>query len=71
MRFDCGPTGLERIAAKEKWHRFFVVWPRRMGQTHDCRWLEWAERKGEFYCGMGGAWWSYEYRPLPCSRPAP
>ena len=63
MRFDCGPTWAERRAAKEQWHRFFAVFPRRLG-SHDCRWMEWIERKGEVHCGLHGVWWTYEYRAV-------
>lgn len=61
MRFDCGMTAAEHSAAKEKWHRFFAVWPRRVG-PHDCRWMEWIERKGTLCYGGYDMWWRWEYR---------
>ena len=65
MRFNCGPTVSEEIAATEEWHRFFVVWPRRMGTTRECRWLEWVERKGKFETDMISiGYWVWEFRPL-------
>lgn len=64
MRFDCGPTWQEREAAKKAWHRWFAWHPVRIGDSHDCRWLETVERKGELHsCGsFGGDWWTWEYR---------
>lgn len=65
MRIDCGPTWGERRAAKEQWHLWWAWHPVRVG-PHDCRWLEWIDRKGTFYAGgMGDAWWEYEYRARP------
>ena len=62
MKFNCGKTWEEKKAAKEKWHTWFAWYPVRIG-SHDCRWLEAIERKGEYKllsdieCG-----WVYEYR---------
>lgn len=63
MRWDCGPSPAERFAALLEWHPFFALWPRRVG-SHDCRWLEWIERKGTFDAEMAqfGMAWDWEYR---------
>lgn len=55
MKFDCGPTkqhkDAQAVARKEvtarrlrNWHRVFAVIPIKLG-PHDCRWLEWVERR--------------------------
>ena len=62
MKVNCGKTWEEKRAAKEKWHKWFAWYPVRIG-SHDCRWWETIERKGEYKllsdieCG-----WIYEYR---------
>ena len=73
MKFNCGPTEDEKRAlrkaqyvANQKWHRVFTWWPRRVG-SHDCRWLEYVERRGverESYCewGMPYTYLAWEYR---------
>ncbi len=45
MKFDCGMTYGEKVAAKHKWHKWFAWYPVRLGTSHDCRWLETIERK--------------------------
>lgn len=66
MKLDCGPTAEEKLEAKEfrlkNWHKFFALIPRRIGESHECRWLEFIERKGQYVCGYGGCWWEWEYR---------
>lgn len=55
MRFNCGRTWEQRLAAKKKaafaqkeldevWHPVFAWLPVRIG-ANDCRWLETVERK--------------------------
>ena len=61
MRLNCGPTWEERIAAKEKWHRWFAWYPVRVG-SGDCRWLETVERIGKFHIWPGDCHWTWEYR---------
>jgi len=67
MKFNCGDSPLEKskkLRLKlENWHSFFALLPRRVGPG-DCRWLETIERKGEFYCYCGDAWWEWQYRPV-------
>jgi hypothetical protein len=68
MKFNCGPTKEERKEERKArlsdWHRFFCIWPRRVGYR-DCRWLEWIERKrGEYP-------WIWEYRARSCDRDEP
>jgi hypothetical protein len=58
MKFDCGPAYEKKV-----WHKWFAWHPVRLG-SHDCRWLETLERKGEFHCGFGATYWIFEYRPL-------
>ena len=36
------------------WHPWFAWRPVRL-QDHDCRWLEWVERRKEFYDGIYNA----------------
>jgi len=64
MKFDCGPTSAEKVAAKERWHQWFAWHPIRLG-SHDCRWREVVERKGTFSYNSGGGCWVWEYRDLP------
>lgn len=56
MKWDCGPDLDERYRRLEQWHRWFAWRPVRVA-SHDCRWLEWIERKGTFYFE-----WRWEYR---------
>lgn len=53
MRFNCGPTYEEKLAAKEKWRIWFAWYPVRIG-SGDCRWLEHVKRKRTS--------WGWEYR---------
>lgn len=41
-------------AHKAVWHRWFAWYPVRL-TDHDCRWMEWVERRQEFYSG-GTIW---------------
>lgn len=67
MKLNCGPTPEEKQNAwwayRKNWHKFFTLWPRRITGTHQCVWLEFVERKGEYNCGYGG-YWEWEYREL-------
>jgi hypothetical protein len=56
MKFECGPTAAERIAAEQEWHPSFAWFPIRVG-SHDCRWLERIERRAHY--SWGGRWWEY------------
>ena len=60
MKFNCGLTWQEKMAATEKWHKFFLWWPKNFG-SRNCRWLETVWRKGEFRCVLGRGWWHWEY----------
>lgn len=44
MKLSCGPTYKIWRAKREEWHRFFALWPRRVGDF-ECRWLEFIEKK--------------------------
>ncbi len=62
MKFDCGQTRQERVDHLSKWHSWFAWHPIRVG-SHDCRWLEWVERKGVFHPStfMDNRWiWEYK-----------
>ena len=67
MKFDCGEEWVEKKKRLETWHRFFCLWPRKLG-PHDCRWLEWVERKGTCSYGLGGGCWSWEYRAIDANK---
>lgn len=68
MKLNCGPNREERYYARQayltNWHKFFALWPRRIGDTHQCVWLEYVERKGTYNCGYGGGYWEWEYREI-------
>ena len=70
MKFDCDSRRLRREAkeqarkaAKLEWHPFFAVLPVKIG-PHDCRCLEWVERRYvPFYVRPGVQWGdTVEYR---------
>jgi len=63
MKLNCGPSWLERHRAKKEWHRFFPLWPRRVGPG-DCRWLEYIERKGRYFDNFYFDGWEWEYREV-------
>jgi len=78
VKLDYGPTAVEKLKAKldaerQKrdalvvWHRFFAWTPIRVG-SHDCRWLEWIERKGTWYepnwTNRYEGFMGWSYRPL-------
>lgn len=58
MKFDCGLTAKERLAAREHWHRWFAWYPVRIG-SRDCRWLETVERQ------KTRPHYLWEYREMP------
>lgn len=67
MKFNCGPTRLEKRRARHKyltsWHPFFAIWPRRVGKD-DCRMLEIIYRIGRYetsYTSDDTPWWTWEY----------
>lgn len=63
MKIDCGPTWEEKLNCLQEWHKWFAWRPVRVG-SHDCRWLEYIERKGELISGWGDHFWNWEYRAL-------
>jgi hypothetical protein len=63
MKFDCGETWPEAKARKEKWHRFFCLFPRKIAD-HDCRWLEYVERRGVWCESWADASWDWRYRAI-------
>lgn len=54
MKFDCGPTWKVHLGYLENWHRKFAWVPVQVG-SHDCRWLEYVERRGEVFPRCHGA----------------
>jgi hypothetical protein len=54
MRFDCGETAFEKKVRLSLWHKWFAWYPVKLS-AHDCRWLEWVERRviNEFSYGHG------------------
>jgi hypothetical protein len=63
MKFDCGKTREEKRDKLTNWHKWYAWYPVRIG-SHNCRWLEYVERKLTYVeCG-----WDYytnrEYRTL-------
>lgn len=63
MKFDCGETWSEKKERLGKWHRHFAWWPVSI-TSHDCRWLEFVERKGELFCFYDDCGWAWEYRAI-------
>lgn len=65
MKFDCGPTWVDRHIAKHrylsKWHLIFAFRPRRVDDG-SCVWLEYVWRKGTYECDYGGCSWRWEYK---------
>ena len=61
MRFDCGPTRHELCVARENWHRWWAWHPVRLGDTHECVWLGWVQRRGEITYATQPDW-EHEYR---------
>lgn len=60
MKWDCGETLGEKIAREKEWHLWFAWYPVRVG-PHDCRWLEYVERRSV-------GWWDgiyWEVRAAP------
>lgn len=63
MKFDCGETFAEKRARLGQWHRFYAIFPRRIG-PHDCRMFEILERRGTHSSDESGSWWYWEYRAI-------
>jgi hypothetical protein len=61
MQFDCGRTWTEKRANLAKWHRKFAWLPIRVA-PHDCRWLEYVERRMTWHSVISGCFWDKEYR---------
>lgn len=64
MKFDCGETFAEKKRRLKQWHRWFAWRPVKVND-HDCRWLEWVERRGDYYPGYADNDWEWEHRPAP------
>ncbi len=59
MQFDCGEDWEAKKKRLTNWHSWYALFPTRVG-NHDCRWMEWIERKGK-YSNYGGDWfWEYQ-----------
>lgn len=72
MIWKNGLTWAGEKAAKGKWHRWFAWHPVVVGFTEDDHcikaWLQYIERKGEWYSSWGDCGWCWEYRTI-CWRP--
>lgn len=65
MKFDCGETAQARQARIQKWHPFFVLFPRTVKEENGrkiCAWMETIERRG-YWIGYPLFVWEWEYRP--------
>lgn len=62
MRFSCGASLDAKIKRRAEWHRWFAWHPVRVGD-HDCRWLEWVERRSSASVDYDGVYWTHKYRP--------
>lgn len=72
MMFSCGITKEERKrlfavdrAQRAKWHKHFALWPVTVaGESgkKTCVWLEWVERRSDWYVGFEESWYINEYR---------
>jgi hypothetical protein len=60
MKWDCGETWGEKKARLGKWHLWFAWRPVRVAD-HDCRWLEYIWRRGDYRCCFYEGWWDWEY----------
>lgn len=61
MKWDCGETRAERYERLSEWHRWFAWYPVRVG-SHDCRWLEYVERRASLDWAARVIYW--HHRPL-------
>jgi hypothetical protein len=64
MKFNCSrPIDLymARVDRLLEWHPWFAWRPVRV-DSGDCRWLEWVERRGNFWAACGESWWTWKYR---------
>lgn len=69
MKLNCGPTryirNLRRRAYLSDWHKFFVLWPRRITDTEQCVWFEFIERRGSYHpINRHGGYWNWKYRVI-------
>jgi hypothetical protein len=58
MRFDC-----DKHLYKQEWHRWFAWYPVKV-KTHDCRWLEYIDRKVTYRLCYDGWDKNTEYRAI-------
>lgn len=63
MKIDCGPTWAEKYDMQKQWHRWFAWRPIRIG-SHDCRWLEYIERKRVSSRIIDYPLFTWEYRAI-------
>ena len=66
MQFNCGESPQERYKRLIGWHPWFAWWPVCVG-NHDCRWIEWVERRAERFSRYDGAP-IFEYRAVPADE---
>ncbi len=58
MKIDCGETYAEWDTRTRQWHPFFAILPRQVG-SHDCRFLEWIERRRVVWNAYWAEEWEY------------
>ncbi len=64
MRFDCGESATEKRRRLSVWHKWFAWRPIRV-KDHDCRWLEYIERRAEYLaCGRMIMFDRWRYRDV-------
>lgn len=63
MKYDCGKEQDEIDSELSDWHRVFALFPKKVA-PHDCRWLEFIERKGVKVGHWEGVYWKWEYRAI-------
>jgi len=62
MKWNCGPTALERHRARQEWHPWFTWRPVQLSfAPYDYCWLEMVERRYIYIC-VGYGERQYQYR---------
>ena len=67
MKFACGKAYDDKVKRWLTWHTWFAWYPVKVG-LHDCRWLEFVERKWSCGGGYDGPYWCSEYQAIPRRR---
>jgi hypothetical protein len=66
-----GETWKSKIERKERWHKWFAWFPVTVGEVsikgktrHTKIWLEYVQRKGEYFSYYDDSFWIWKYREL-------